>query len=118
MEQDFGKQLAMKRKLDEDKAKEYKRASKERLLKITITKIKTTMIGALESIEKRLSKYWDGDESVKLTNDQLALKNLYEEMRQEILDRGNKQIRNIETEFEQYEIDWKRYTLVLPVKNR
>ena len=116
METDFAKQLSMKRKLDEDKNKEYKRASKERLLKIVTTKIRTTMIGALESIEKRLAKLWDTEE--KLTNEQLILKSLYEEMRQEILDRGNQQIRNVEKEFEQYEVDWKRYTLVLPVKNK
>lgn len=117
MDDDFNKKLATRKYLDEKKDKEYKRASKERLLKICTTKIRTTMIGALESIEKRLSQYYNVEEGQKPTNEQLAIKRLYDEMRQEILDKGNHQIRNIEKEFEQYEIDWKRYTLTLPVIN-
>ena len=115
MEDDFLKNLVTRRKKDEIKDIEYKQASKDRLTKICITKIKTTMIGALESIEKRLSSLWVpvGD---KPTNEQLILRRLFDEMRQEILDRGNAQIRNLETELEQYEIEWKRYTLQLPVK--
>src|SRR3990167_11036375 len=113
--EDFGQQLAMRKHLDEKKDKEYKRVSKERLLKICTTKVRTTMIGALESIEKRLAPYYTVEDGKKPTNEQLELRRLYDEMRQEILDRGNHQIRNIEKEFEQYEIDWKRYKLVLPV---
>lgn len=112
---DFAKQMAMKKQMDEKKDKEYKRVSKERLFKICETKIKTTMIGALESIEKRFAPYWTADDGKKPSNEQLLIKKLYDETRQEILDRGNFQIRSLQTEFEQYEIDWKRYTLILPV---
>lgn len=114
MEDDFYKMLAQKRQRDADTKEKYRKDSRERLLKICCTKVRTTMIGALESIEKRFKHYWEVEG--KLNNEQLLLKKLYEEIRQEILDRGNTQIRNLETEFEQYEIDWKRYTLYLPVK--
>ena len=43
------------------------------------------------------------------------MKDLYEEVRAEILDRGNNQMRNLEAEFAQYEIKWLRYSLTLPV---
>jgi len=115
---DYYENLAIKRKRDEQKDKEYKEASKERLLKISCTKVRTTMIGALDSIEKKLSPLWNVEEGKRLTNDQLRLKQLYEEVRNEILDRGNTQIRNLETEFQQYEINWKRYTLQLPIINK
>lgn len=115
MEDDFYRKLKVKRQFDADKDKLYKNESRKRLLKIASTKIRTTMIGALDSIEKKLKDFWC-PEGQKPTNEQLLLQKLYEEMRQEILDRGNNQIRNLEEEFEHYEIEWKRYTLQLPVK--
>ena len=45
------------------------------------------------------------------------MKNLFDEARAEILDRGNSQIRNLETEVSQYDISWKRYHVTLPVIN-
>lgn len=97
-----------------EQQKRFKEESKERLKKICITKVKTTMIGALESIEKRLQKFYKPDG--KPTNEQLILQKIFEEIRNEILDRGNQQIRNLEAEFDYYDIEWKRYTLQLPVK--
>lgn len=95
-------------KLNKDK---YKKDSKERLKKICITKIRTTMIGALSIIEEKFN------ELKKIDSDMDEfLSNLYQEMRQAILDKGNTQIRNIESEFEQYSIEWLRYRLELPVK--
>lgn len=107
---DFTKLQNIRQKKDLEKDKKYKEDSKERLRKICSTKIRTTMIGALESIEKRLTNYFN------TSNEGLLLKKIYEEMRQEILDRGNQQIRNLDTEFEQYIIEWKRYTLQLPIR--
>lgn len=111
---EYDKLKAQKAKLEIEKEKKYKEDSRERLKKICITKIRTTMIGALESIEKRIKQF--AENNGKKTNEQLILEKLYDEMRNEILDRGNQQIRNLEAEFEQYEINWKRFTLQLPVK--
>jgi hypothetical protein len=83
---------------------EYKKHSRERLLKIVKKKIQTAMIGALDAIERHLKDYPEIAEKV------------YNDMRKDILDKGNAQIRNIEAEFEQYEINWLRYTMVLPVR--
>ena len=96
-----------KKKLDEDKKKQYKASSRDRLGKIITTKIKTTMIGALETIEQNFGFLWE---------DSVEMRELYEKVRNEILDRGNNQIRNITTELEQYDIEWLRYTMTLPVK--
>jgi len=103
-------------KKNEAKARQqakYKAESKERLKKIAAKKIQTTMIGALDSIEKHLGFLWEEDIDGKADG---ALRELYETVRQEILDRGNDQIRKLNVEIDQYEIEWLRYNLKLNVK--
>ena len=112
---DFTDNLKICRKRELDKDKEYKLSSRNRLFEICKKKITTTMIGALDTIEKKFGQYWTPKDGQKMTNEQLAIKALYEEIRREILDRGNHQIRNLETELSQYDVEWKRYTLQLPV---
>lgn len=102
-----------RRKQKEDK---YKDSSKGRLLAIAQKKIKTTMIGSLAAIEEELSSLWTPDEDGNLSEEQLYLKDLYQNIRERILDIGNNQSRNLATEFDQYDISWNRYTLNLPVK--
>jgi hypothetical protein len=97
------------------KADQYLDMSKERLLKIGRKKIQTTMIGALSTLEKRFGFLWGQDQDEDLTPEQEHMKELYEEIRSEILDRGNNQMRNLEAEFVQYDIKWLRYTVKLPV---
>jgi hypothetical protein len=109
MDSGFQSSVNNRRELDEQYKQKYKKSSKERLKKIAEKKIKTTMIGALDSIEKHLGFLWENDEK---------LRGEYEIVRQEILDRGHNQIRNLVTELEQYDIEWLRFHLTLPVKRR
>ena len=101
--------LDLKRKRDE----KFKEISKDRLYQLAKKKIQTTMIGALDSIEKNFSFLWEseGDPSPEQTQ----LKSIFEEARAEILDRGNTQIRNLQAEMTHYDISWKRYKLTLPM---
>ena len=75
------------------------------------------MIGALSSIEQHLGFLWT-NENGELTEDQKKLLELYNTVRSEILDRGNNQARNIDAELSQYDIEWLRYTMVMPVVTR
>jgi hypothetical protein len=100
-----------------DKANRYKEVSKERLLKISKKKIQTTMIGALSTVEKSFGFLWGHESGEPLTPEQEHVKQLYDEVRSEILDRGNNQARNLEAEFNNYEINWLRYQITLPVKD-
>lgn len=86
-----------------------KAASKERLTKIGQQKIKTTMIGALATIEEKLGYLWENDPEMQA---------VYDSIRSEILDKGNNQIRNFEVELTYYDIIWNQYTMVLPVKRK
>lgn len=93
----------------------YKTDSKERLSKILKKKIQTTMIGALSTIEENLSFLWD-DEDSKI--DKEKMKEIYNKIRSEILDRGNNQARNVDAELAQYEVVWLRYSIKMPFVQR
>ena len=73
------------------------------------------MIGALSDIEKYFG-FLLGDQDVKPTREQEKLRELFEELRSSILDRGNVQIRNLETEISHYDVVWKKNSIVLPFK--
>lgn len=107
------KHFELKQKM-EDKQREM---SRERLLKATKKKIQTTMIGALHSIEQHFGFLWNV-ESENLSMEQIQLKEIFEDLRSEILDRGNNQIRNLENEFTHYDIIWKKYSLKLPFTDK
>lgn len=92
--------------------KKYKADSKERLSKILKKKIQTTMIGALSSMEENLRFLWEQD-NPKVSKEQM--KEIYNKIRSEILDRGNNQARNVDAELAQYEVEWLRYSMQIPV---
>lgn len=95
----------------------FKQDSKERLAKILKKKIQTTMIGALSSMEEHFGFLWgQGELDSNLTKEQQIMKDLFQEVRSEVLDKGNTQSRNIDAELAQYEVEWKRYSLKLPVR--
>ena len=94
----------------------YKNDSKDRLSKILKKKIQTTMIGALSSIEEHFGFLWGFElPEDQLTPEQKHVKSIFEDVRAKILDRGNTQIRSLESEFVNYEISKKKYFINLPV---
>lgn len=89
--------------------------SKIRLKKDVKKKIETTMIGALATIEKYLGDLWGHDLS-EPTPEQARLKEVYEDLRSEILDKGNTQIRNSEADIEDYDVTWNKYHYNIPIQ--
>lgn len=94
----------------------YRQDSKDRLAKIVKKKVETTMIGALSSIEQNFGFLWESKDG-KLTQEQQIMFDVYQKVRSEILDKGNTQARNIDAEFAQYEVNWLKYSITIPVKN-
>lgn len=89
----------------------YQAKSKERLKRIVKKKIQTTMIGAISSVENLFGFLWDeGSEDAE------RMQELFNTLRSEILDKGNHQIRNVDSEIELYDISLKTTTVTLPVK--
>ena len=107
----------VKKSLDFKRAREdkYKEISKDRLYQIAKKKIQTTMIGALSTLENNFGFLWGLGGDNNITPEQEELREIFEKVRSEILDRGNTQIRNLEAEITNYDINWKKYTVNLPV---
>ena len=117
MDNDFSKLIRQESDYKQKREEKYKQDSKDRLTKILKKKIQTTMIGALSSVEEHFGFLWGQDQADgSLTEEQQIMKELFQKVRSEVLDKGNTQSRNIDAELSQYEVEWKRYTLQLPVK--
>jgi len=93
-----------------DKNQIHSDKSSARLERIACQKIKTTMIGAIASIEENLGFLLDEEGSDQDNRE------LFNKLRSEILDKGNQQIRNLSKEFKLYDISMKRYQYILPVR--
>lgn len=112
MEDSFNDMLHLsleRKKLKEEGVKEV---SKNKLYQVAKKKILTTMIGALDSIEKSFGFLWSEEE----TKEQKQMRLIYDQIRSEILDKGNTQIRNLEAEFSNYDIVFKKYNTKIPFK--
>ena len=99
-------------KIREDRSKEV---SQQSLYKFSEKCIRTTMIGELDAIEKSFGFLWNFEMEGELTEEQKVFKNIYEDTRAFILDKGNNQIRFLKNEFADYEINRKKYQINLPV---
>ena len=108
----------LQKSLDLKQAREerYKDISRDKLFKASKKKIQTTMIGSLSTIEEQFGFLWGFDipESER-TVEQKKIHEIYEDTRAKILDRGNTQIRNLETEFINYDITRKKHFINLPM---
>lgn len=113
---DYSALVRRKRELEAEKETKYLDSSRERLKVILEKKIKTTMVGDLSTLEKYFGFLWGHNEDRPLNEEELHMKELFERARKEILDRGNSQIKNMQTEVDQYDVKWNRYQLTLPVK--
>jgi hypothetical protein len=108
----------LKDSIDYKKSREdrYKEVSKDALFKASKKKIQTTMIGALSTIEEHFGFLWGFElPEDQLTPEQKHVKSIFEDIRAKILDRGNTQIRSLESEFVNYEISKKKYFINLPM---
>lgn len=109
-----------KRIVDERKkrhAVEKQQLSKKRLKDDVKKKIKTTMIGALASFEKGFGDLMglEKDEE-SLSANQKKLQDIWYNVREEILDRGNLQIHSILDEIDNYNITWDGYNYNFIIK--
>jgi len=107
----------LKRSLDyrANREERYKEVSKDKLFKVAVQKIRTTMIGSLSTLEETFGFLWGFNNSEEKTEDQKKLEEIYEQARAEILDRGNTQMRLLESEFVNYDIVRKKHYINLPV---
>ena len=96
----------------------YKDKSKKRLSNIVSTKMKTSFIGAISACESSFGFLWGhGVSEEELTEEQRAMREIWEEARAQILDNGNSQLRASMNEISNYDIHWNRYHLDFKIED-
>lgn len=81
-----------------------KELNKNKLKEITKKKFTTTMIGSLDTYQKFFGFLWqDGLDENELTANEKRFKELWQEARNEILNKGNAQLRAALKEIDEYE---------------
>lgn len=106
---DFERMRKEKADYKAKREEKYRADSKSRLTKIVGQKVRTTMVGALSSVEEHFGFLWDGEDEQSQ-----SMKQIFETLRSEILDKGNTQVRNAEAELGQYDVKWLKYQVVIP----
>jgi hypothetical protein len=118
MDENYAELIRQNSNYKQRREEKYRVDSKDRLSKIIRKKIETTMIGALSSIEEKFGFLWTNSDSSPLTEEQTLMKDVYQQVRSEILDKGNSQARNVDAELSQYEVEWLKYSMTIPVLPR
>jgi len=91
--------------------------SKNRLRRVMERKLKTSFIGAISKFENVFGRLWGhGKEYGQLTDSERRFRALWEQVRTEILNNGNNQIRAVQQELDLYTVffDGYRVTLLPP----
>lgn len=108
---------AIRDKIAKSNEEKYKQSSKDRLNKIAKTKITTTFIGAIEQFEQKFGFIWGhGKHESDLTEEELVMREYWNECRKAIMDKGHEQIRGLAHEIENHTMSWNKNSVVMPVK--
>jgi Mg2+ and Co2+ transporter CorA len=95
----------------------YTLGSKKRLMKNIEKKFKTAMIGTLARCEEQLGFLWGhGIDAKFLTTEQKRYRDIWDNLRTEILNHCNSQLRASMEEMLQYTINWNQYKTDFIVK--
>jgi hypothetical protein len=95
-------------KIKQANRERYLEESKRRLDKIIEKHMTTTFIAALAEVESTLGFLWNHGNQPRDTQER-EFYDLYQKVRNAILNRGNHELRAVKNELEQYTIDWNRY---------
>jgi hypothetical protein len=104
-----------KQKQNELHDSKYKDKSKKRLSNIISTKVKTSFIGSISTCENNFGFLWGhGKPENELDEEEFSMREIWENVRAQILDNGNSQLRATMNEIQNYTITWDRYHLDFP----
>lgn len=102
--------LQMQKKIKEVNQQKYLEICRKRLDTIISKKFRTTFIGSLDIIEKKMGFLWGyGKKEEDLTNEESELRELFQQVRTDILNLGNNQLRGAKSEIANQTISWNRY---------
>lgn len=96
----------LRKKISEESAD----MAKTRLRDDMLRRCQTIFIGNLDSIEKHLGKLWGhGIKAEDLTKEEMKFREIWLQLREEILDKSNYQTKNLLSSLKKYEIKDKNY---------
>jgi hypothetical protein len=105
----FGRLRRLTQNRQIEDAQRFLEQSRIRLGKIIERKLTTTFIGDLARIELYFGALWGhGKTDSQRSEAERAWFARYEQLRQDILDNGNKQARALRAELTQYDVKWNR----------
>ncbi len=108
--------VEVKKKQKELKDNKQKERCKKRLSSIISTKIKTSFIGSISIYEESFGFLWGhGKQEEELDDNEVAMKQIWENVRSKILDNGNSQLRASVNEVNNYSIDWNMHRMDMPL---
>lgn len=92
------------------KKTEHQVESDKRLRRIAEKKFKTTMIFPIAEFERAFGHIWaDGKDTHDLTKEQMSHRALWQRIRSDILDNGNKQMRALLKELNSHTVEFNGY---------
>jgi predicted hydrocarbon binding protein len=71
-------------------------------------RLQTTMIGALDKMEKNFGYLWGHHKNTELTKEEEEFADMWEFTRNQILNQGNNQIRSLREDFDNFESGYKK----------
>ena len=108
----------LRQKAKEANREQYLARSKERLIKIIETKLRTSFIGSLHAFEQTFGFLWGvNKQPEERTEEEKYFFDLWTKARNDVLNNGNNQIRAARNEIENHTVNWNRYSIQMGVKN-
>ena len=104
--------MAMRNAAQQATQANYAEESRKRLDKIISVKMNTTFIGALSSFEKNFGFLWgQGKKDSERTDEERQLNQIWQNIRTEVLNNGNNQLRALRNELQNHSVSWNRHQL-------
>lgn len=107
----------LRKKVQQVNHEKYLELSKQRLNKIISKKTQTCFIGAIAAFEDVFGFLWGhGKDQENLDDNEIEMRELWENARTRILNHGNQQLRSMQNEVNNNIVSWQRYKTEFVIK--
>lgn len=114
----YDKAMDLNKRYKENSEKVFKEKSLHGLQKLAKKRCTTIFIGSLDSIEQKIGYLWgNGKQFEQLTEREKLFLQLWKDLRKEILDKGNTQIKILLNELANFEVVLKNRSYILELES-
>jgi len=119
IDKNFRKISRFREELDVRQTEEKSRRAKERLMNLIQKRFKTTFVGAISAFEEAFGEKW-GDRlpESELNDEEYHNRKIWENVRNDIFNKGNNQMRAALSELEEYTVNKNDYVTNLKMKDK